>query len=146
VEVARALVARQPWPDYVRIADFGVRGADVAKELLERRYDLAVFVDATSRGGRPGTMYVNDIDLSRPPGPPPATDAADMAPEAVLALLGKLGGVPPRVVVVGCEPARVERGVGLSDPVLTAVAAAVTTVTDIIRETTQASGRYATYR
>ena len=32
VEVARTLVARQPWPDYVRIADFGVRGSDLATE------------------------------------------------------------------------------------------------------------------
>ena len=145
VEVARTLVARQPWPDYVRIADFGVRGSDLATELLERKYDLAVFIDATSRGGRPGTVYVNDVDLSRPPAPPPSGEAADMAPEAVLSLLAKLGGVPPRVIVVGCEPARVERGVGLSDPVSLAVGAAVTTVIDLIRDTTMA-GRHASFR
>src|SRR5262245_37181869 len=65
VEVARSLVARQRWPDHIRIADFGVRGAELAAELLERRYDLAVFVNTSPRGERPGTVYVNDLDPSR---------------------------------------------------------------------------------
>jgi len=141
VEVARTLLARQPWPASVRIADFGVRGRDLATELLERRYDLAVFIDAASRGGRPGTVYVGEPDAvqSTSTAAPAASDAADMAPRAVLALLTRLGGVPPRVVVVGCEPARLERGVGLSDPVASAVGAAVNTVIDLIRDANYAA-------
>jgi hydrogenase maturation protease len=55
VEVAHRLVGR-PQPEGVRVADFGIRGFDLAYALLED-YDLAILVDATPRGGPPGTLY-----------------------------------------------------------------------------------------
>ena len=44
-------------PPGVKVADFGIRGMDLAYELQED-YDAAVLVDAVPRGGEPGTLYV----------------------------------------------------------------------------------------
>jgi hydrogenase maturation protease len=62
-----------------------------------------------------------------------------MSPDAVLALLDTLcagtGAVPPRrTLVVGCEPATVEEGIGLSPPVADAVSGAVRMVGELIRD------------
>ena len=56
-----------------------------------------------------------------------------MTPDAVLALLGTLsagtgGRCPRRVAVVGCEPADLEEGIGLSEAVAAAVDPAVDAV------------------
>ena len=44
-----------------------------------------------------------------------------MTPDAVLALVGVLGGEAGRVLLVGCEPADVSPGMELSPPVAAAV-------------------------
>jgi hydrogenase maturation protease len=155
-EVARRLVATQVWPETVRIADFGIRGVHLALELIGEQYDLAIFIDAAPRGERPGTVYVIEPILAATPdgsalhiagsGVSGQVDGHNMTPDAVLGWLSKLGGVPPRVVVVGCEPAKIEDGIGLSDAVSNAVGTAVTTVSDIIRGTAHVSGNTGTDR
>ena len=57
-------------------------------------------------------------------------DAHGMDPTSVLASLGSLGGQLPRTFVVGCEPADVSEGMGLTP----AVAAAADRVADIVTE------------
>src|SRR4029450_12420487 len=71
VEVARRLAAEE-LPEDVRVADFGIRGVHLAPELLDG-YDPAILVDATPRGGPPGTVYVIE------PEPPAVRDAGDPA-------------------------------------------------------------------
>jgi len=138
-EVARRLIATEVWPETVRIADFGIRGVHLALELLGEQYDLAIFVDAAARGGPPGTVYVIEPNLAAADGTAQhaagavQVDGHDMTPDAVLGWGTRLGGAAPRVVVVGCEPARLEEGIGLSDAVTNAVATAISTVSDIIR-------------
>jgi hydrogenase maturation protease len=146
-EVARRLIATQVWPETVRIADFGIRGVHLALELLGEQYDLAIFVDAASRGGPPGTVYVIEPNLAAADEEAKKklegtgqVDGHDMTPDAVLGWVTRLGGVAPRVVVVGCEPARLEEGMGLSDSVTNAVATAIATVSDIIKGNAHVSG------
>jgi hydrogenase maturation protease len=100
VEVAR-LLAQRELPPGVKVADFGIRGMDLAYELQED-YDAAVLVDAVPRGEAPGTLYVIEPDPERFE---PSLDAHAMDPVRVLALARTLGALPPRVLVVGCEPA-----------------------------------------
>src|SRR6516225_7125141 len=64
VEVARRLAAR-PQPDGVRVADFGIRGIDLTYALLDG-YETVILVDATPRGGQPGTLYVIEPDVGGP--------------------------------------------------------------------------------
>ncbi|PWJ08523.1 hypothetical protein DKG34_06810 [Streptomyces sp. NWU49] len=139
VEVARRL-AGQPLPEGVEVADVGIRGVHLAYQLLDG-YDTLVVLDATARGGEPGTLYL--IDAAEPAdGRAPdglALDGHRMSPDAVLALLGTLcagtGAVPPRRTwLVGCEPGTVEEGVGLSPRVAAAVPEAVRMVTDLVRD------------
>ena len=63
VEMAMRLSARD-WPDTVTVADFGIRGIDLGYALLDN-YDAVILIDATQRGGAPGTLYVvePEVDL-----------------------------------------------------------------------------------
>ncbi|OEJ34897.1 hydrogenase maturation protease [Streptomyces subrutilus] len=138
VETVRALSAHR-LPDGVEVVDFGVRGVHLAYQLLDG-YDTLVMVDATARGGEPGTLYLIEPDGSAGPGGA-VLDGHHMSPDAVLALLDTLcagtGTVPPRrTFVVGCEPASVEEGIGLSPPVAAAVPRAARMVLDLLRDET----------
>jgi hydrogenase maturation protease len=132
VEVARRL-AEADLPAWVQVADFGIRGVHLAFELLDG-YDAAILVDATPRGGTPGTLYVLEPEAGSDGGDGTLVDAHGMEPGAVLALLGALGGSPGRLLVVGCEPADVRERMGLSEPVADAVDDAVRAVRDLLEE------------
>jgi hydrogenase maturation protease len=135
VEVARRL-AGEPLPEGVRVADFGIRGVHLAYELLDG-YHTAILVDATRRGGPPGTVYVIEPEQPAARDPDdaaaaPLMDAHAMEPDAVLGLLDLLGGSSVRVLVVGCEPAEVTERIGLSEPVERAVDDAVLMVRELL--------------
>ncbi len=59
-------------------------------------------------------------------------NAHGMQPDLVLSLAGSLGGDAGRVLVVGCEPATLEEGIGLSAPVTAAVDEAVAMITRLV--------------
>jgi hydrogenase maturation protease len=100
VEVA-ALLAREELPAGVEVRDFGIRGLALAYELQEG-WDAVVLVDAVPRGGEPGTLYVIEPEIED--GQMTAMDAHGMDPVKVLGLARSLGSLPPRILVVGCEP------------------------------------------
>jgi hydrogenase maturation protease len=135
VEVARRLAQRE-LPLGVKVADFGIRGMDLAYELQED-YDAAILVDAVPRGQAPGTLYVIEPDLD---GTEPVLDAHAMDPVRVLGLARTLGTLPGRVLVVGCEPSTAmsldddELVMGLSPPVQAATAEAVALVESVLEE------------
>jgi hydrogenase maturation protease len=129
VEVARRLEAELP-PGDVRVRDFGIRGLHLAYELLEGAYETTILVDALPRGGLPGTVYLLEPDLDGITAG--AADAHDMNPQSVFAALKHLGGTPGRVLIVGCEPASVEEGMGLSEAVGGAVDEAVKLVREVV--------------
>ncbi len=116
VEVARRLAGRA-WPEGVRAIDFGIRGFDLAFALLDG-VDLTIFVDATPRGGTPGTLYLIEPDTKNITAD---LDAHSMNPMAVLQMVKSMGGECGRLLVVGCEPGSCEERMGLSAPVEEAV-------------------------
>lgn len=129
VEVARRL-REVDLPGQVQVGDYGTSGMHLAFDLLDG-YDTAILVDATPRGEPPGTLSVlQPSDTGRRGSA--QLDAHGMQPDAVLALLEQLGGVAPRVLVLGCEPAETERRIGLSAPVERAVAGAVRKVVQLV--------------
>ncbi|MEO3973708.1 hydrogenase maturation protease [Streptomyces sp. CAU 1734] len=142
VETVRALAAH-PLPERVELADIGVRGVHLAYQLLDG-YDTLILIDAAARGSAPGTLHLIDAGADGLAQSPERAvlDGHHMSPDAVLALLDTLcagtGCVPPRrVLVVGCEPASVAEGIGLSPPVAAAVPAAVRRVLDLVRDGAQ---------
>lgn len=139
VEVARRLAVRE-LPEGVRVADFGIRGVHLAYELAEKSYPTVILVDATPRGGEPGTVYLIEPDLDRLGEPvASAADAHGMDPQTVFALLKTLGGKPGRVLIVGCEPAATEDEMGLSEPVSAAVEEAVKLILEQVTKTKEES-------
>ncbi|GAA1529013.1 hydrogenase maturation protease [Kribbella lupini] len=125
------VLARQTWPDGVEVRDFGIRGIHLAYQLLEP-YELVVLVDVVQRGEVPGTVYVMEAEPDAVPEDEVAMDAHDLGPDAVLALVPRLGGTLGRVVVVGCEPAELEAGIGLTPAVQGAVETAARLVTELV--------------
>lgn len=138
---AVARLARRGLPPGVETADIGVRGVHLAYQLLDG-YDTVILLDATARGGPPGTVYL--IDEAAADGDAEALiDGHRMTPDAVLALLDTLsagigGERPRRIAVVGCEPACLEEGIGLSAPVAASVDAAVDAVLRLLADSTPA--------
>ena len=135
-EVARALLAR-PLPSHVRVVDFGIRGIDLAYALMDKP-DLTILLDATRRGGTPGTIYTIEPNVNDPG--PSALDAHSMDPVRVLRMAQSLGGELGRVLLVGCEPADLggEDGrMGLTPPVEAAVQPAADIVVLLIEKESQ---------
>jgi hydrogenase maturation protease len=134
VELAHRLT-KETLPEGVKVIDYGIRGMHLAYDLLEMAPDTTILLDAVSRGGEPGTVYVLEIESGHVPGiEPSAVDAHGMTPDAVLALLDNLGGSAGRTLLVGCEPVSTEDGMGLSNPVATAVDRAVGVVLDLLTD------------
>lgn len=129
VEVLAELLKR-PQPEEVTVADFGIRGFDLAYALMED-YDLAILVDALPHGQPPGTLYVLEPD---PKSAGAAMEGHAMNPMAVFSLVATMGGTMPRVLIVGCEPESVEEGMGLSEPVAAAVQSAVEMVENLVKQ------------
>lgn len=133
VEVARR-IAPGTLPEGVRVGDYGVRGVHLAYELLDGGTDTLIIVDAVPVEGPPGTLAVLEIDERDLEGETEGlVDAHGLHPLAVLLMLRRLGGEIGRVLVVGCRPASVEEGMGLSEPVAAAVDEAVRLVVDLAR-------------
>jgi hydrogenase maturation protease len=141
-EVAKRLAAER-LPGWVRVADYGISGMHLAYDLADG-YDTAILIDAAPRGGQPGTVTVLDVtaehrrDLAADEGPVGASrlfDAHGMQPDVVLGVLDMLGaGGKARILVVGCQPASVDYGMELSEPVAKAVDDAVRVVLDLVAE------------
>ena len=141
-EVARRLLAR-PWPESVKVVDFGIRGFDLMYALLEG-YETVILVDATPRGGAPGTLYTIEADLSELDCAAPGDAAFEthgMNPMRVLAAAKAMGARFGRIFVVGCEPAPESvdpdgPGVmGLSDAVRNAVDESVRVIETLVART-----------
>ncbi|HEY9228436.1 MAG TPA: hydrogenase maturation protease [Gemmatimonadaceae bacterium] len=137
--VARRLAERDV-PLGVTVRDFGIRGLDLAYALQDG-YDAVVFVDAMPHGAEPGALCVVEPSADDTQAIGVSVDAHGMDPVRVLRLARSMGRVPPRIFVVGCEPATITPSevlddglVALSPPVASAVDAALELVSSLIAE------------
>jgi hydrogenase maturation protease len=119
--VAQYLTKRE-LPREINVVDFGIRGMDLAY-ALSQPCDVAILVDTVARGGPVGSLYVIEPDMDGCE--ETSFDSHRMEPTAVLRLARRLGRLPPRVLLVGCEPteamASESMSMKLSDPVAAAV-------------------------
>jgi hydrogenase maturation protease len=136
VEVANRL-ANRSFPAGVRVADFGIRGFDLAYALMDG-YETTILLDAYPGEGKPGTLFVVEPDLQE-------FDAAGTAPGfvephamnllSVLRMATSMGGQLKRILVVGCVPATLgpeEGELGLSEPVAAAVDEAMKLIDSLV--------------
>jgi hydrogenase maturation protease len=149
VEVAGRL-AQADLPDWVRVADYGIRGMHLAYDLADG-YETTILVDASPQGHEPGTVFVMELEpgagLAAAPQDPVAGsrlfDAHGMQPDVVFGVLDMLGADAGKVLLVGCEPASTEPNMGLSAPVAAAVDEAVRIVLDLVRSNEAGTGAQA---
>jgi hydrogenase maturation protease len=137
VEVARRLAGRE-LPEGVEVADFGIRGMDLAYALQDD-YNVVIFVDALPRGEEPGTVYLIEPEIEEDG--EVSLDTHGMDPLKVIKLSRALGAKRTRTLVVGCEPQVVVSGedyddmlMELSEPVRAAVEEAVKLVESLVGE------------
>ena len=118
----------------VRVVDYGIRGLHLAYDLLAG-VDALVLVDTVSpRDGasRPGDLV--SIEVSAADLGEPQLDAHSTSVAAVLASLASLGGQLPSTLLVGCVPADLGEGLGLSTAVQAAVEPAARLVIELVDE------------
>ena len=146
-------------PAGVRVTDFGIRGLDLAYALLDG-YEVAILIDAVSRGGKPGTLYIIEPDLNAPlerNAQGVMVDAHTMNPMRALSLVQTMSDMEDgaetckgngigngkgsvglrRILLVGCEPETLgteEGQLGLSEPAQVAVEEAVKIVESLLAE------------
>src|SRR5271169_6214161 len=134
VEVARRLASLQ-LPQSVHVADFGIRGFDLAYALQDG-YETTILVDAYPHGQMPGTVSLVEPDLSKLDEPQQGVvDAHGMNPMNVLRMVSAMNGGLKKILLVGCEPSTLggEQGhMGLSEPVEAAVDEAVKVVASVV--------------
>lgn len=144
VEVVRRM-AGLTLPSSVRVADFGIRGFDLAY-ALQGGYETTILVDACPHGQAPGTLYVIEPDLKAlddPEGPSATVEAHAMNPMNVLRMARAMNIEVQNVLVVGCEPETLggeEGQMGLSTPVAAAVDEAVKLVESLVHRILNGDG------
>lgn len=139
VEVTRRLAAVQLWSDHVKVVEVGIGGIHLVQELMNG-YDVLVVVDAVERDSDPGTVYILEAhvpDLLDWPEDQRRDFLADMhytTPAKALILAKALDVLPPRVFIVGCQPADAgTAGIGLSEPVYQATQHTLQELDSLIR-------------
>jgi hydrogenase maturation protease len=133
-EVARELLReRRPWPENVRLEDFGIRTYDLAYAIMDGAD--TVLIDAVPRGHAPGTIYLIEPDLQNLGAATP--DGHTMNLVNVLKMVESLGGQTGKLFLVGCEPMVLETNdghLGLSAPVKAAIPEAVALVERVVAD------------
>ena len=135
VEVANRL-AQRSLPEDVRLADFGIRGFDLAYALMDG-YESTILIDAYPGDAPPGTLSVLEPDLASLASADTGSfvEPHGMNPVNVLRLAAGMGAKLQRILVVGCVPATLgpdEGHMGLSEPVNAAIDVAVELVESLV--------------
>lgn len=127
IAVVQKLARHEGLPANARVIEVGMAGMSLVQELFDG-YSALVIVDAAERSGPPGTIYLLEPeipDLAHWPYAQRQDFLADMHytnPSKALILARALGVLPPKVFILGCQPATIEGlGIGLSEPVNLAV-------------------------
>jgi hydrogenase maturation protease len=133
VEVARRLQALPEVTARARVIELGIGGVHLVQELMDG-YDLLVIADAVNRGGPPGRLYVLELEVPSTPSALEAwerdlTDMHEAVPGKALVMARAIGALPSRVLLVGCQPERMEEvELGLTPAVQGAVDEAVSRI------------------
>lgn len=133
VEVAKRLAALV-LPEEVTVVETGIGGIALVQELQDG-YDALVVVDAVDLGRTPGNVFLIDpdvVDVNELTWAEKHDLLADMhlaTPGRAMMLAKALGVLPPKRLMVGCQPVDPHSvGTAMSEPVTAAVGVAVNEV------------------
>jgi hydrogenase maturation protease len=119
-------------PARVEAFDIGIGGMELVLKLMDGFNEMIV-VDAVRRGNAPGTLYLfrpSEADLYFRP--EERIDPHLAEPTGSMRMALKLGILPEKICIVGCEPEICALGLGLSRPVRAAVEDAVEKILEMI--------------
>lgn len=155
-EVIRNLSSKT-LPTGVEVEDFGVASMRMAHRLMEG-YDLLIIADIAKRGGKPGTLYVIEIQdpgnerqqqqqpqqsLIQGSQMQNGLSTHTMGSDQMLSLIRSFNAWPKKVLLVCCEPLLYEEyAIGLSEPVQNAVNKAVEVIQSIIAKELNGSNQH----
>jgi hydrogenase maturation protease len=130
IAVVHRLGEMRAWDERdVALMEIGTGGIRLAQELLAG-YERLIIVDAMTRGGAPGSVYVLEVDGVE------AAQGVDLhlaIPARALSVAKALGALPRRVFMVGCEPGEVdELSMELTPPVQGAVDVAIRHIHELL--------------
>ncbi len=143
VEVAQALRRSNSFSEDIIVFEAGIAGVSLVQELMDG-YEVLIIADAVERGGAPGTIYVIEPDIPDPEDFTPAelhqslADAHYTEPSKALVLARALKILPPKIILVGCQPAGYdELGAELSPAVRRAIPTAIGRIESLLKELDQ---------
>lgn len=114
-------------PAGVEVVETGIGGIALLQELLAG-CDGLVVVDAIDRAAAPGTVFMIEPEVEDHDQVP---DVHLANPERVLSVAKGIGCLPPRVLMIGCQPVDAE---GLGERLSPEVEAAVEVAVEHVRE------------
>jgi len=139
VETAHRLQAMELPPE-VKVVETGTGGIHLVQEI-SAGYDVLIVIDAVDRERPPGTVMVIEPDVEDVYQMDDATkydfltDMHYTKPDRAFMLAKALKVLPPKFLLVGGQPEDPDRyGIGLSEPVRSAVELAVVEVQRLIQE------------
>ena len=139
VELANRLMSHKDVPDWVKVIETGIGGMSLVQELMYG-YEALIILDAYTRGGEPGKLYLLEPvlpDLSQLSSQEMRDYFADThyaTPIRALSLLSHVSELPGIIRIMGCEPEELDdMKIGLSPVVADAVDKAVIVVTDLLK-------------
>lgn len=109
VALAQHLLQSNSFPPHVTVVEFGIAGVRLVQELLSG-YDALIVLDSVDRNTRAGTVHVLEptvpqiADLPLEQRRDFLSDMHYTNPARALILAKALGILPPRVLIVGCQP------------------------------------------
>jgi hydrogenase maturation protease len=144
VAVAEELARGEPLPEGVELIETGIGGLHIVQQLMDG-YDTLIVVDALVRGAAPGTLVVAEPQVADPGSMPIEEWRSQFSnlhlaePSRVLLMARAAGVLPPRVILIGCEPQTCDDySQTLSAPVQMAVVAAAANVRRLVAVPTTA--------
>jgi hydrogenase maturation protease len=139
VEVARKM-EHMDLPKGVKVVETGIAGMALVQELQDG-WDALIVIDTVDRGRPPGHIMLIEpevIDVHALEFDAKMDLLADMhltTPSRVYMMAKALGVLPPKVMMVGCQPVDADMpGEGMSEPVTAAVDVAVREVVRYVEQ------------
>lgn len=119
VEVIKLLRSTEEFSKGIEIIDFGIASVDLVYELMNG-YDALIIVDAVRmdlpEGKRSGEVIVFEPEIDSFDAKSDSIQSGHgIDPNAVLKLAKSHDVLPKKVIIVGCQPIKLEEGIGLSD-------------------------------
>ena len=124
-------LAAMDLPPHVEVYEAGGAGIALAQKLMDG-FDLCIIVDAAARGSVPGTLCCIEPEICAQPR---SIGMHEQEPSKVLALARALHALPPKVLLIGCEPKEIDDlREELSLPVAAAIEPAVQRILHELRQ------------